>query len=421
MVEADIGARIVARCRSLGARPFSESSDILFRPWLSDAFMNAQAQVDGWMREAGMQTRQDAAGNLVGRLEGATSDAPAVVFGSHIDTVPNGGCFDGLLGVVLGISVVEALSRAGQRLPFAIEVIAFGDEEGSAFPVSMITSRAVAGIVDPADFDLSGPSGTVTQTMRARGLDPAALGEAARAATEIVAFVEAHIEQGPVLEALDRPVAAVQAIAAQRRGTVQIRGVAGHAGTLPMAMRQDALAAAAEAILLIERVARDLPEAADSGLVATVGRMDVGPGATNVVPDAVSFSLDVRAGDRRMRDEAVKQIENGFAAIAQKRQVSIECTWLQDLKGAACDPALVSLMQEAAVEAGGTRTTLVSGAGHDTMVMAQRWPSVMLFVRSPGGISHHPDETVLESDVAIAHRALLGFVDRFAQCLKVSP
>lgn len=199
-----VGAKVVEQCRVLGQGIYSETHNGLFRPWLSDSFFAVQETLAEWMAQAGMQVRRDAAGNLIGRYEGHKAHQPAVLFGSHIDTVANGGCFDGLLGVVLAIAVVERLSQAGQRYPFAIEIMAFGDEEGSAFPVSMITSRAVGGDINPADFVLMGPTGSVADTMQQRGLQCADLVKAERSASEIFAFVEAHIEQGPVLEAQDR-------------------------------------------------------------------------------------------------------------------------------------------------------------------------------------------------------------------------
>ncbi|MBR0560429.1 allantoate amidohydrolase [Neokomagataea anthophila] len=406
------GKKIVDRCRAFGGGVYSETQNGLFRPWLSDAFFAAQKTLSEWMTAAGMHVRYDAAGNLIGRYEACVPGRAAVLLGSHIDSVANGGCFDGLLGVVLAISVVEQLFQADKRYPFAIEIIAFGDEEGSAFPVSMITSRAVSGEVKPEDWDLRGPSGSVAETMQARGLFCTDLLKAGRSEEDIIAFVEAHIEQGPVLEAIERPLAAVRSIAAQRRGTVTIKGQAGHAGTLPMAMRRDALAAAAEAVLSVERIVSEFSGGAEGGLVGTVGRLNVSPGGSNVVADHVDFSLDVRSGGRDLRDAAIQDIEAEFHALAQRRGVTLSCVWQQDLEGAECDPSLVELMQQAACAEGGSDMALVSGAGHDAMVMARRWPTVMLFIRSPGGISHHPDETVLEDDVDAAHRTLLGFLER---------
>nr|WP_294917170.1 allantoate amidohydrolase [uncultured Neokomagataea sp.] len=406
------GKKIIERCRLLGDGVYSETQNGLFRPWLSDSFFAAQKTLSEWMVLAGMSVRYDAAGNLIGRYEAFTPGQSAVLLGSHIDTVANGGCFDGLLGVILAISIVEQLSKSGQRYSFAIEVIAFGDEEGSAFPVSMITSRAVSGEVKLEDWSLEGPRGRVSDVMQACGLSCFDLSQATRSQDEIIAFVEAHIEQGPVLEAHNRPLAAVRSIAAQRRGTVTITGQAGHAGTLPMVMRRDALAAAAEAVLCVERIALELPEGAVGGLVATVGRLEVSPGGSNVVADRVELSLDVRAGARSLRDAAVQKIEVELFALAERRGVTLSCAWHQDLEGAECAPVLVEMMQQAASAEGGSDAALVSGAGHDAMVMARRWPSVMLFIRSPGGVSHHPDETVLEEDVDAAHRALMGFLER---------
>ncbi len=279
--ERSSGARAVARCDLLGVAPYSDVSDGLYRPYLGPAHRATLDVVAGWMREAGMATHVDPAANLVGRYEGTQSDAPALLIGSHIDSVTDAGRYDGPLGIMLGIECVADLAAERKRLPFAIEVIAFGDEEGSRFPASMLCSRAVAGTLDPAATVMTGRDGvTLGDALAGFGLDVARVGEAAHERDGVLAYLEAHIEQGPVLEAEGLALGIVSGIAAQKRFAVTVTGRAGHAGTNSMPLRRDALAGAAEAILAVERIARDGPD----DLVATVGRMTVAPGATNVVP-----------------------------------------------------------------------------------------------------------------------------------------
>lgn len=255
-VSASGGQRVVARCDGLGVAPFSEEKDQLFRPYLSDAYRATSAQIASWMQAAGMQTRVDAAGNLVGRYEGLTQAAPALLIGSHIDSVRDAGRYDGMLGVLLGVELVAHYAAQGRRFPFALEVIGFGDEEGSRFPVSMLTSRAVAGLLKGAPAGMQDAAGiSLHAALAENGLALERMPEAARRREDILAYLEAHIEQGPALEAENRAVGVVTAIAAQYRFRVRILGVAGHAGTMPMALRQDALTAAAEAILVIEKLA----------------------------------------------------------------------------------------------------------------------------------------------------------------------
>ena len=357
-----------------------------------------------------MAVRIDAASNLVGRYEADAPGAPALLIGSHIDSVRDAGRYDGPLGVMLGIECVAALHAAGRRLPFAVEVIAFGDEEGSRFPASMFTSRAVAGVLDPADLDgvADGAGVAVADALAAWGLDAARIGEAARAAADVVGYLEAHIEQGPVLEAEGLPVGIVTGIAAQLRFNVTVTGQAGHAGTCPMPLRHDALAAAAECVLAAEAVARE----AGSDLVATVGRLQVRPGATNVIPGRVEFSLDVRASRDDLRDAGAGEILRRFRRIAGEREVAIAADPVQDLAASPCDPALTKLLEQAVAAQGIAPRRLVSGAGHDAMVMAALCPTAMLFVRCESGISHNPAEHVEAGDAGVAVAAMLGFIER---------
>jgi len=420
------GARAVARCDALGVAPYSDMEGGLFRAWLTPAFAAAQAAVGGWMAEAGMAVRIDAATNLIGRYEGITPDAPALLIGSHIDSVNDAGRYDGPLGVMLGIEAVAALNATGRRLDFPIEVIAFGDEEGSRFPASMLTSRAVAGTLDPAALAVADRDGvTLDEALVAyqqlvagwqskREDEPAFSGitdfrMAGR--TSALAYLEAHIEQGPVLEAEGLALGIVTGIAAQLRYQVEVRGMAGHAGTTTMKLRRDALAAAAEAVLAVERVARD--QASD--LVATVGRLSVAPGAPNVIPGCVDFTIDVRSGDQGVRDKAAKTILAELDAIAARRGVSISAEQVQDLAASPCDPGLTGWLADAVAAEGLPVRRLVSGAGHDAMVMAALCPTAMLFIRCAGGISHHPAEHVDPADADAALKAMLGFIDRLGE------
>lgn len=408
------GARAVDRCDALGVTPYSDTPGGLFRAWLSPAHRAAVAQVGEWMRQAGMQVRLDAAANLIGRYEGAHADAPALLIGSHLDSVRDAGRYDGPLGILLGIECVAALHAQGRRLPFAIEVIAFGDEEGSRFPASMFCSRAVAGTLDPATLAVTDAAGTdVASALADWDLDIAHIHQAARAPGSVLAYLETHIEQGPVLEAEGLPVGIVTAIAAQRRFALRFDGRAGHAGTTTMALRRDALSAAAEALLAIEGIAR----AGSDDLVATVGKLQVAPGATNVVPGRVDCTLDVRAGDDATRDAAVLEIERALARISKTRNIAIAIDPLQTLAASPCAPALMTRLQHAVAAQGIAPRQLVSGAGHDAMVMAALCPTAMLFVRCAGGISHHPDEHVAPADAELALAVMRHFIEHLGDPL----
>lgn len=409
--ETASGLRAVARCDDLGVAPYSDADDHLFRPYLGAGHAATLDRIAAWMTEAGMTARIDAAGNIVGRYEGRYPDAPALLIGSHVDSVRDGGRYDGMLGVMLGIETVAWFAERGHRLPFAIEVIGFGDEEGSRFPVSMLTSRAVAGVLGDQDLALADAAGVgLAEALDGFGLELARFADAARHREDVLAYVEAHIEQGPVLEAEGHALGVVSAIAAQYRFRAAVTGVAGHAGTMAMRLRHDALAAAAEMVLAVERIGGAGPE----DLVATIGRMQVGPGVPNVVPGAVTFSIDVRAGVGAVRDRAADEIRVALADIAARRAVGLDLTVQQDLPATPCDSGLSQLMAEAVRDVTGTEPrVLVSGAGHDAMVMARLAPVAMLFLRCRGGISHHPAEAVETDDVQIALEAIVAFVSGF--------
>lgn len=402
------GQRAIARCAELGRPPYSDMEGGLFRPYLGPAYRATCEKLAQWMAQAGMGTRMDAAGNLVGRYEGLAPDAPVVLLGSHIDSVRDGGFYDGMLGVILGIETVAHFARTGRRFPFALEVIGFGDEEGSRFPTGMLTSHAVAGVLkapDPAMPDWAGRA-TLAGALEGFGLDVGRMHTASRRGDPVVAYVEAHIEQGPALEAEGHPLGVVSAIAAQQRYSLVLRGMAGHAGTVAMALRRDALAGAAEIILAAERVGR----AGQDGLVATVGSLDVVPGAANVVPGEVVMSLDVRAGTNAARDTAVAEILDMARQTCRARGLEIDITLKQDLDATPCDARLTALMEQAAGSVTGMPAPLlVSGAGHDAMIMAHLAPVSMLFIRCAGGISHNPAESVTQADTEAALRTLTTF------------
>jgi allantoate deiminase len=409
-VAFEIGARAVDRCERLRRPPFSETCEGLCRRFLTPAYRATLDQTAIWMREAGMAVRIDGAANLIGRYEAESPGRPALMFGSHLDSVRNGGAFDGALGVMLAIDCVEALSLTGRRLPFAIEVIAFGDEEGSRFPVSMVCSRAVAGALDPATLarlDAQGVS--MASAFADFGLDPDAIGQAARRPGDILGFIEAHIEQGPALEAAGEAVGLVTAIAAQRRLRLRWTGRAGHAGTTPMHLRRDPLAAAAQAMTALERHCRADPD----GLVGTVGQIAVEPGAFNVIPGQASFSMDVRAQTDSACDGAVDSLLADFKNIADARGLGLEVEPIQSLAASPCDPRLSALLQRAIERETGACLELHSGAGHDAMVMASLCPTAMLFIRCRGGLSHNPDEHVEREDAAVAARVLLALLDAY--------
>lgn len=427
------GARAVARCDALGVAPYSDMEGGLFRAYLTPAYAAAQGALAGWMEEAGMSVRLDPAANLIGRYEGIIADAPALLIGSHLDSVKDAGRYDGPLGIMLGVEAVDALHRMGKRMPFPIEVIAFGDEEGSRFPAAMLTSRAVAGVLAAEPLTLVDGDGVTLadalSAFRHPGLDPRArflsgagkgsgIPEQVRGDNYLsarrqaaLAYFEAHIEQGPVLEAEGLAVGTVTGIAAQLRYQAVVTGQANHAGTTTMTLRRDALAGAAELLLAIERIAKE--DASD--LVATVGRIEALPGAPNVIPGEVHFTIDIRSGDQMRRDKAAEDIIDAIQDIADARNLGFTIQGVHDLPASPCDPALMAMMDAALADAGQPPFRLVSGAGHDAMVMAALCPTAMLFIRCKDGISHNPAEHVDPADAGIALQVMLGFIDRLGE------
>lgn len=400
--------RIDQRCAALAC--CSETPERLTRVFLSPEQRAASALVSGWMREAGMAVREDAIGNVIGRYEGRQAGLPCLLLGSHLDTVRDAGRYDGMLGVIAAIECVADLAARRIRLPFAVEVIGFADEEGVRFAVTLLGSRAVAGSFDVRVLDQLDASGqSMRAALAAAGRDPAGIGAAARRPDELLAYAELHIEQGPVLEAEGLAVGVVTAINGGNRFWVDVAGMAGHAGTVPMRLRRDALAAAAECVLAVERIAASMPE-----VVATVGRIEARPGAMNVIPGEVRFSLDARAPTDALRHDAVAAFRAEFMAIGRRRDCAMVLTPVWEAPTARCDPGLQQQLA-AAIAAEGLRVhRLPSGAGHDGMAMIGVTPIAMLFVRCEKGISHHPAEAVTVADIGTGARVLLRFIENFS-------
>jgi allantoate deiminase len=368
----------------------------------------AHELVGDWMREAGMAVRRDNIGNLRGRFEGAGETT--LLLGSHLDSVRNAGKYDGPLGVMVAVAAVQRLHDAGKRLPFAIEVLAFADEEGLRFGSTYLGSRAIAGPFQYRDLERTDSAGvTMAEAIRAFGGDPERIVDDRWQGGELLGYCEVHIEQGPVLEARNLPVGVVSAIAGQSRFRVIFKGEAGHAGTVPMDRRHDALTAAAEFVLVVEADAR-----AQEGLVATVGQVDVRPGAANVIPGRVELSLDVRhteTGDKTRVAASIAMLDSA-TAIAARRKVSVEVLPVAQNATVACSARLTSLLGQAV---GGDAVQLTSGAGHDAVAMSALTEVGMLFVRCKGGISHNPAESVTADDVAVAIDVLSRFLDLLAK------
>ncbi len=397
----------MARCDALAQ--CSEEAGALTRIVLSPEQLAATALVTAWMQQAGMAVKADAIGNVIGRYEGDRPGLPCLMFGSHLDTIRNAGKYDGMLGVVAAIDCVQALADAGKRLPFAIEVIGFADEEGVRFGATLLGSRAVAGTFDAKLLEARDGAGvTFADAMRAYGLDPQRIADAARRPNEVLAYAELHIEQGPVLEAEGLPVGVVTAINGFSRARLTITGQAGHAGTVPMALRRDALAAAAECVLAVEAIARGEPE-----LVGTVGRIEAGPGAINVIPGHAMFTLDVRSPRDAVREGGLATMLERCEAICAKRGLPLAVERLQDHPATACAGWLMQQFDSAVAAEGGRVLHLPSGAGHDGMAMRAIADIAMLFVRCEGGISHNPAEAITEADAATGARVLSRFIENF--------
>ena len=412
---ADRAARIMRRADELAA--FTATSGEITRLYGTPEFRAALDLVTSWMEAAGMSVTIDQVGNLRGRYDAdpAVPHPRSFAIGGHLDSVRDAGRYDGVLGVLTGIAFVEGLAARQRRLPFHVEVIACADEEGGRF-VSYLGSRSLAGSLDPETLQMRDDAGiTLADAIREFGGDPDRLAENRLDPGSLLGFVEVHIEQGPVLEQRGLPVGVVSAISGAIRASISIEGVAGHAGTVPMPMRRDALTGAAEFILAVERLAGEV-----DGMVGTVGQAAVGPGASNVIPGRVDLTVDLRHPNERLREEVARRLQDALAEIGERRQLA---THWQDAHGyptVECDIDFVSRLLDAIADEGYEAIQLASGAGHDAVPISEITPVAMLFVRCKGGISHNPAESITADDVEVAIRVLDRFLLTIATAVAAS-
>ncbi|XLZ72941.1 allantoate amidohydrolase [Massilia sp. SR12] len=415
-VQLGLGPQIMQWSEDLAQ--WSDEPGALTCAYMTDAHQATAAQLLAWMRDAGMQASIDAVGNVTGRYLSDAPGAKTIITGSHYDTVRNGGKYDGRLGILLPIAVVRHLRDKGEKLPFHLEVIGFAEEEGVRFRSTFLGSNAVTGNFDMALLDARDVDGTsMRAALTAAGHDPAAIACIARRREDVAAYVEVHIEQGPVLLEHGLPVGVVTAIAGSSRFLVELQGIASHAGTTPMHMRKDAAAAAAEVVLLVEQRC-----AQGEALVGTVGQLQVPGGSVNVIPGACKLSLDIRAADDAVREAAVRDVLDGLAAICARRAIEFKVEKIVEAKAAPCAPWLMQQLGAAVQRAGLPRFDLLSGAGHDAMAMAALADVAMLFTRcGNGGISHNPLETMTADDAEVAAQVLLDFLRNFLTSDAPSP
>ncbi len=397
--------QVIARCQRLAC--FSEDPHSTRRTFLSPPMHDCHQEIARWMKPLGVEGRIDAAGNLRGFYPAEQPNAPRLLIGSHLDTVPNAGAYDGILGVVLAVALLEELQ--GRRLPFAIEVVGFSEEEGVRFGTPFIGSRALVGRLDERLLDAQDARGiSVRKVIEEFGLNPEEIPQT-KLENNTLGYLEFHIEQGPVLEKLNLSLAAVEAIAGQSRLEFTFLGRANHAGTTPMHLRCDAIAAAAEWISTVERLAQAIP-----GLVATVGKIEAQPGASNVIAAEVRLTLDVRHSCDEIRTHAVADLIREAQNIAARRGLSVRESTLLNQKAVAMDPFLIAEIEQAILSAGCKPHRMVSGAGHDAMILAEQVPTAMIFLRTPGGVSHDPAESVAAEDVEKAIQCGLHLLDQLA-------
>jgi allantoate deiminase len=401
-----LGVRAEAMISELAA--ISAEPVRLVRLFLTPEHRRAADLVAGWMRAAGLTVSEDALGTVRGRFGDAKR---RLLIGSHIDTVIDAGKYDGPLGVISGILAAEQFARAKAALPFGIDVLAFGDEEGSRFPATMTSSSACAGVFEHEALATADPGGvTLTEALRGYGKDLKGISAAAYRSDEAAGYVEVHIEQGPVLESKGEPLGIVTGIVGQVRLRVTVTGEAGHAGTVPMNLRHDAYAGAAEMALALEKIAREHPE---DGMVGTVGRIEAVPGAVNIIPGRVLFTVDLRSLTDALRVAATEHFVAEAARIAKARGLTVSIEPFHEIATAHCAPALQDALAASVTELGHTPIRLPSGAGHDAQVMARLCPAAMLFVRCRGGVSHNPAEFTSVADMGLAIAALTKFIERF--------
>lgn len=396
---------VIARCLKIAS--FTEVPGSVQRTFLSPPMRDCHQEISRWIEPLGAQMHLDAAGNLRALYPAARVDGPRLLIGSHLDTVPDAGAYDGILGVVLAVALLEGLQ--GRRLPFAIELIAFSEEEGVRFRTPFIGSRALVGRLDGQLLNIHDAQGiTVRKAIENFGLNPENIPQA-RLGSDALGYLEFHIEQGPVLESLNQPLAAVEAIAGQSRLEFTFVGRANHAGTTPMHLRRDAIAGSAEWIGTVERVAREIPH-----LVATVGKIEARPGAANVIAAEARLTLDIRHRSEDVRQHAIDDLIRQAHEIAARRGLTVQERVLSSQPAAVMDTFLTAEIEQAIIKTGCTPHRMISGAGHDAMIMAEKVPSAMVFLRTPAGTSHDPAESVAVEDVEKAIECGLHLLDQLA-------
>jgi allantoate deiminase len=402
---SELAKEVIARCKALAS--FSESAGSTCRTFLSPPMHDVHRELSNWLKPLGASVRIDAAGNLRALYPAQEEAAPRLLVGSHLDTVPNAGAYDGSLGVVLAIALLRALG--GRKLPFAIEVVGFSEEEGVRFGTPFIGSRALVGRIGEDLLSLQDVRGTsVRKAISEFGLNASDIKNACLQ-DNVRGYLEFHIEQGPVLETLGLPLAVVEGIAGQSRLELAFVGRANHAGTTPMNLRFDAVAAAAEWITKVEQTAKEIP-----GLVATVGSVQTKPGAANVIAGEARVTLDVRHREDSTRNRAVRDLVHYAQEIALRRSLSVRSSEHMNQPAVAMDPFLSTQVEEAIRKTGCQSHCMVSGAGHDAMILAEKVPSAMIVLRTPGGISHDPAESVAVDDVAKAIECGSHLLDQLA-------
>ena len=403
-----LAARIMSRLEQLAAVTSVEGE--ITRFYLTREHAAAVGLISGWMTEAGLAVEVDPAGTLIGRKEGVARAAKTLLIGSHIDTVANAGRFDGCLGVVVAIEAMAELRRLGKSLPYSVEVVAFGGAEASRFPSMLVGSRVLAGGAPPGALEVADSDGvTLRQALTEFGCEPDKIPDAARRTSDLLGYVEVHIEHGPVLEGEGVSVGVVTMISGESRFDVEVRGKAGHASTLPMKVRRDAISGAAEMLLAIEDVARST-----AGLLATVGKFSIKPGSVSVVPEQADFCVDVRSPVDGVRRSGWREIDRRARAIARLRRLTYKATETFNEKAVACDQRLIRQLTSAAERIGVPCIGLPSGAAHDGLAISRLCPIGMLFVRCKGGVSHQPEESVSAEDVEASVRVLLEFLAQFS-------
>lgn len=397
--------KILQRINELAS--VSEDEGCITRTYGTNAFIEGRNKVEQWMKEAGLPTAIDNIGNIRGKLLSSAASAKTFVIASHIDTIINAGKFDGPLGVLAGLDLLEELIHSKTELPFHIELIGFCDEEGSRFHTTYLGSKAVAGSFDYSILDAKDVAGiSLEEVIRKNGGDTGKLSKDAIAKDNWLGYFEIHIEQGPVLYEKNIPVGLVSAIAGQRRVGMVFNGEAGHAGTVPMDMRKDALICAAEFIIEVEKFAIANKE----NIVATVGKTHIINAASNVIPGEVICSLDLRSADETKLSSAYEKIRNMAEDICKRRNIILEWNLIQQAKPVICSEIMNKLMKQSIADAGYEVIELVSGAGHDAVPVSEVSPVSMLFVKCFKGISHNPAEDVELKDIAAAVRVSDNFI-----------